>query len=230
MSKYYISIDQGTTSSRAVLYDSSFNQITQEQQEFKQHYPADGLVEHDPEEIWTSVLITVNSLMSKKGIKSSDVISIGITNQRETVMLWDKDGKVLDKAIVWQDRRTTEFCEELKAKGVESEVTKKTGLLLDPYFSATKARWLLKKHKIDPSKYFFGTIDTFLVWKLTEGKSFKTDVTNASRTLLLNIDSVEWDMNLIDIFEYIKISTDDILEIHKDEDPENGDEGGQNGH
>ena len=115
MSKYYISIDQGTTSSRAVLYDSSFNQITQEQQEFKQHYPADGLVEHDPEEIWTSVLNTVNSLMAKKGIKSSDVISIGITNQRETVMLWDKDGKVLNKAIVWQDRRTTEFCEELKA-------------------------------------------------------------------------------------------------------------------
>jgi len=201
MSKYYISIDQGTTSSRAVLYDSSFNQITQEQQEFRQHYPAEGLVEHDPEEIWTSVLNTVNSLMSKKGIKSSDVISIGITNQRETVMLWDKDGKVLDKAIVWQDRRTTEFCEELKAKGIESEVTKKTGLLLDPYFSATKARWLLKEHKIDPNKYFFGTIDTFLVWKLTEGKSFKTDVTNASRTLLLNIDSVEWDMNLIDIFE-----------------------------
>ena len=185
MSKYYISIDQGTTSSRAVLYDSSFNQITQEQQEFKQHYPAEGLVEHDPEEIWTSVLNTVNSLMSKKGIKSSDVISIGITNQRETVMLWDKDGKVLDKAIVWQDRRTTEFCEELKAKGTESEVTKKTGLLLDPYFSATKARWLLKEHKIDPKKYFFGTIDTFLVWKLTEGKSFKTDVTNASRTLSL---------------------------------------------
>ena len=138
MSKYYISIDQGTTSSRAVLYDSSFNQITQEQQEFRQHYPAEGLVEHDPEEIWTSVLNTVNSLMNKKDIKSSDVISIGITNQRETVMLWDKDGKVLDKAIVWQDRRTTEFCEELKSKGIESEVTKKTGLLLDPYFSATK--------------------------------------------------------------------------------------------
>ena len=154
MSKYYISIDQGTTSSRAVLYDSSFNQITQEQQEFKQHYPAEGLVEHDPEEIWTSVLNTVNSLMSKKGIKSSDVISIGITNQRETVMLWDKDGKVLDKAIVWQDRRTTEFCEELKAKGVESEVTKKTGLLLDPYFSATKARWLLKNTKLIQTNIF----------------------------------------------------------------------------
>ena len=119
MSKYYISIDQGTTSSRAVLYDNSFNQITQEQQEFRQHYPAEGLVEHDPEEIWTSVFNTANSLMSKKDIKSSDVISIGITNQRETVMLWDKDGKVLDKAIVWQDRRTTEFCEELKAKGTE---------------------------------------------------------------------------------------------------------------
>ena len=104
------------------------------------------------------------SLMSKNGIKSSEVISIGITNQRETVMLWDKEGKVLNKAIVWQDRRTAEFCEELKGKGVESEVTEKTGLLLDPYFSATKARWLLKKHKIDPNKYFFGTIDTCLLY------------------------------------------------------------------
>ena len=176
MSKYYISIDQGTTSSRAVLYDSSFEQITQEQQEFTQHYPAEGLVEHDPEEIWNSVFNTVISLMSKNGINSSEVISIGITNQRETVMLWDKEGKVLNKAIVWQDRRTAEFCEELKGRGIESEVTEKTGLLLDPYFSATKARWLLKKHKINPNKYFFGTIDTFLVWKLTEGKSFKTDV------------------------------------------------------
>ena len=183
MSKYYISIDQGTTSSRAVLYDSSFKQITQEQQEFTQHYPAEGSVEHDPEEIWNSVFKTVISLMSKNGINSSEVISIGITNQRETVMLWDKEGKVLSKAIVWQDRRTTDFCEELKGRGVEPEVTEKTGLLLDPYFSATKARWLLKKHKIDPNKYFFGTIDTFLVWKLTEGKSFKTDVTNASTEL-----------------------------------------------
>ena len=201
MSKYYISIDQGTTSSRAVLYDSSFDEISQEQQEFKQYYPAEGLVEHDPEEILTSVISAVKSLMSKNSVNSSDVISIGITNQRETVMLWDKDGKVINKAIVWQDRRTTEFCEELKTKGTESEVTEKTGLLLDPYFSATKARWLLKEYKIDPSRYFFGTIDTFLVWKLTEGKSFKTDVTNASRTSLLNIDSIKWDESLLDIFE-----------------------------
>jgi glycerol kinase len=129
------------------------------------------------------------------------VISIGITNQRETVMLWDKDGKVLNKAIVWQDRRTAEFCEKLKVEGIESEVTAKTGLLLDPYFSATKARWLLKKYKIDPGKYFFGTIDTFLVWKLTEGKNYMTDVTNASRTSLLNINDVKWDKDLLDIFE-----------------------------
>ena len=201
MSKYYISIDQGTTSSRAVLYDSSFSQITQEQQEFKQYYPAEGLVEHDSEEIWTSVFNTVNSLLSKNGINSSDVISIGITNQRETVMLWDKDGKVLNKAIVWQDRRTAEFCEKLKAEGIESEVTAKTGLLLDPYFSATKARWLLKEYKVDPSKYFFGTIDTFLVWKLTDGKNYMTDVTNASRTSLLNINDVKWDKGLLDAFE-----------------------------
>ena len=201
MSKFYISIDQGTTSTRAVLYDSSFKQITQEQQEFKQYYPEEGLVEHDPEEIWTSVLNTVKRLMNNNNLKSTDVISIGITNQRETVMLWDKDGKIVNKAIVWQDRRTAEFCEELKAKNIESEITEKTGLLLDPYFSGTKARWLLKEHKIDPSKYFFGTIDTFLVWKLTEGKSFKTDVTNASRTSLLNIDTVKWDESLLDIFE-----------------------------
>jgi glycerol kinase len=201
MSKYYISIDQGTTSSRSVLYDNSFNQITQEQQEFKQYYPAEGLVEHDPEEIWSSVLNTTKNLMSKNNVSSSDVISIGITNQRETVMLWDKDGKVLNKAIVWQDRRTAEFCEKLKVEGIESEVTAKTGLLLDPYFSATKARWLLKKYKIDPGKYFFGTIDTFLVWKLTEGKNYMTDVTNASRTSLLNINDVKWDKDLLDIFE-----------------------------
>ena len=201
MSKYYISIDQGTTSSRSVLYDNSFNQITQEQQEFKQYYPAEGLVEHDPEEIWSSVLNTTKTLMSKNNVSSSDVISIGITNQRETVMLWDKDGKVLNKAIVWQDRRTAEFCEKLKAEDIESEVTAKTGLLLDPYFSATKARWLLKEYKIDPSKYFFGTIDTFLVWKLTEGKNYMTDVTNASRTSLLNINDVKWDKDLLDTFE-----------------------------
>ena len=201
MSKYYISIDQGTTSSRSVLYDNSFNQITQEQQEFKQYYPAEGLVEHDPEEIWSSVLNTTKTLMSKNNVNSSDVISIGITNQRETVMLWDKDGKVLNKAIVWQDRRTAEFCEKLKAEDIESEVTAKTGLLLDPYFSATKARWLLKEYKIDPSKYFFGTIDTFLVWKLTDGKNYMTDVTNASRTSLLNINDVKWDKDLLDTFE-----------------------------
>lgn len=201
MSKYYISIDQGTTSSRSVLYDNSFNQITQEQQEFKQYYPAEGLVEHDPEEIWSSVLNTTKALMSKNNVSSSDVISIGITNQRETVMLWDKDGKVLNKAIVWQDRRTAEFCEKLKAEDIESEVTAKTGLLLDPYFSATKARWLLKEYKIDPSKYFFGTIDTFLVWKLTDGKNYMTDVTNASRTSLLNINDVKWDKDLLDTFE-----------------------------
>ena len=201
MSKYYISIDQGTTSSRAVLYDSSFDEISQEQQEFKQYYPAEGLVEHDPEEIWSSVLNTTKTLMNKNSVSSSDVISIGITNQRETVMLWDKDGKVLNKAIVWQDRRTAEFCEKLKAEGIESEVTAKTGLLLDPYFSATKARWLLKEYKVDPSKYFFGTIDTFLVWKLTNGKNYMTDVTNASRTSLLNINDVKWDKGLLDAFE-----------------------------
>ena len=201
MSKYYISIDQGTTSSRSVLYDNSFNQITQEQQEFKQYYPAEGRVEHDPEEIWSSVFNTTKTLMSKNNVSSSDVISIGISNQRETVMLWDKDGKVLNKAIVWQDRRTAEFCEKLKAEGIESEVTAKTGLLLDPYFSATKARWLLKEYKIDPSKYFFGTIDTFLVWKLTNGKNYMTDVTNASRTSLLNINDVKWDKGLLDAFE-----------------------------
>ena len=216
MSKYYISIDQGTTSSRSVLYDNSFNQITQEQQEFKQYYPAEGLVEHDPEEIWSSVLNTTKTLMNKNSVSSSDVISIGITNQRETVMLWDKDGKVLNKAIVWQDRRTAEFCEKLKAEGIESEVTAKTGLLLDPYFSATKARWLLKEYKIDPSKYFFGTIDTFLVWKLTDGKNYMTDVTNASRTSLLNINDVKWDKGLLDTFELGGLNLPEVMKNSSD--------------
>ena len=216
MSKYYISIDQGTTSSRSVLYDKSFNQITQEQQEFKQYYPAEGRVEHDPEEIWSSVFNTTKTLMSKNNVSSSDVISIGITNQRETVMLWDKDGKVLNKAIVWQDRRTAEFCEKLKAEGIESEVTAKTGLLLDPYFSATKARWLLKEYKIDPSKYFFGTIDTFLVWKLTDGKNYMTDVTNASRTSLLNINDVKWDKGLLDTFELGGVNLPEVTKNSSD--------------
>ena len=216
MSKYYISIDQGTTSSRSVLYDNSFNQITQEQQEFKQYYPAEGRVEHDPEEIWSSVFNTTKTLMSKNNVSSSDVISIGITNQRETVMLWDKDGKVLNKAIVWQDRRTAEFCEKLKAEGIESEVTAKTGLLLDPYFSATKARWLLKEYKVDPSKYFFGTIDTFLVWKLTDGKNYMTDVTNASRTSLLNINDVKWDKGLLDTFELGGLNLPEVMKNSSD--------------
>ena len=201
MSKFFISIDQGTTSSRAVLYNSSFDQLSQEQKEFKQYYPAEGLVEHDPEEIWRSVFETTKSLMAKNEVKSEDIISIGITNQRETAMLWDNKGKVLDKAIVWQDRRTAKYCEELKSKGLEKIITEKTGLLLDPYFSASKARWLINKHKVDPKKYFFGTIDTFLVWKLTQGKAFKTDITNASRTSLLNIDLGIWDEELLDIFE-----------------------------
>ncbi|MFL2733908.1 MAG: FGGY family carbohydrate kinase [Gammaproteobacteria bacterium] len=201
MAKFYLSIDQGTTSSRAVLYNKTFEEVAHEQLEFKQYYPEEGLVEHNAEEIWSSVVKTTKALLLDNNVKSNEVIAIGITNQRETVLIWDKEGNVLGNAIVWQDRRTSAFCEKLKKEGLEEIISNKTGLLLDPYFSASKARWIIKEYDIDPKDYFFGTIDTFLVWKLTEGRSYKTDITNACRTSLLNIDSGTWDKDLIKAFD-----------------------------
>ena len=207
MKEKIISIDQGTTSTRSVLYDKDGNFICSAQQEFNQFFPKDGWVEHNPEDIWQSVLSTLQKLVKESGITSSEIASIGITNQRETTLMWNKKtGKPIHNAIVWQDRRTSEFCHELGS--YENIIHKKTGLTIDPYFSATKIHWLLKnvegaKELALNGDLLFGTVDTYLIWKLTEGRCHKTDITNASRTMLFNIAEQEWDQDLLDIFETV---------------------------
>ena len=188
MENYFLAIDQGTTSTRTVLYDSNFTALDQNQIEITQYYPKPGYVEHDAQEIWDKTFLTISSLLEKNGLEASQVISIGITNQRETIVGWDqKTGKPIGNAIVWQDKRTTNYCKTLQNQGVEKEVIEKTGLLLDPYFSASKLRWINNhfKEEIVNKNTLFGTIDTFLLWKLTEGAVYATDVTNAARTSLL---------------------------------------------
>ena len=198
-----MAIDQGTTSSRAIIFDEAANILAVAQQEFKQYFPKSGWVEHDPEEIWSTTLGVIKDSLSKAGISANDLAGIGITNQRETTLIWDRaTGEVIHPAIVWQDRRTAEECEELKAAGLESAVRAKTGLLLDPYFSSTKVKWLLDnvegaRSRAEQGDLAFGTIDTFLLWRLTGGKSHKTDATNASRTALFNIHEQRWDDELL---------------------------------
>jgi glycerol kinase len=207
MASYILAIDQGTTSTRSIIFDGNYSPIASDQMEFTQHFPSSGWVEHEAEEIWKTVLETSRNAIAKAGIEASSIAGIGITNQRETVVIWDKDsGEPIHKAIVWQDRRTSEYCASLKANGVEEKVTAKTGLLLDPYFSATKIRWLLEnvdgaRAKAENGKLLFGTIDTYLLWKLTGGKSHKTDATNAARTLIYNIRDGSWDDELLALFE-----------------------------
>ena len=203
MADFILAIDQGTTSTRAIVFDRKLNPKASGQKEFKQFYPASGWVEHDAEEIWKSVLFTVKAAIKKARVKPSDIRSIGITNQRETTVIWDrKTGKPIHKAIVWQDRRTAEICKALKAQGLEAMVTQKTGLLLDPYFSGTKVAWLLDhvkgaRAKAERGELCFGTIDSFLIWRLTGGKVHATDATNACRTLLYDIHSGAWDDALL---------------------------------
>ncbi|MBP2233762.1 glycerol kinase [Sinorhizobium kostiense] len=205
MSGYILAIDQGTTSTRAIVFDERQKVVGVGQKEFKQHFPKSGWVEHDPEEIWQTVVLTVAQAMEKAGIVPREVAAIGITNQRETVVVWDREtGKPIHNAIVWQDRRTAAFCDKLKKKGLEKTFAKKTGLLLDPYFSGTKLNWLLSNVKgaqarAAKGELCFGTIDTFLIWRLTGGQSFVTDATNASRTLIYNIVENAWDDELLDI-------------------------------
>ncbi len=205
MAKYVLAIDQGTTSSRAILFDDKMKVVASGQKEFTQIFPKSGWVEHDPEEIWESVLWSVKEAIRKAGIAATDIAAIGITNQRETVVVWEREsGKPIHNAIVWQDRRTASYCEKLKGQGLEKTFTKKTGLLLDPYFSGTKLSWMLANVKgtrarAAKGELCFGTIDTFLIWRLTGGKSFVTDATNASRTLMFNIATQEWDEELIEI-------------------------------
>ena len=203
MSQYLLSIDQGTTSSRAIIFDQRGSIVTTAQQEFAQHFPADGWVEHEPEDIWQSTLAVCKQALANGNLSASDIAGIGITNQRETTLVWDREtGEPIYRAIVWQDRRTADSCIALKHTLGESVVQDKTGLLIDPYFSATKIAWILDnvegaRAKAEQGKLAFGTVDTFLLWRLTKGNSHKTDATNASRTLLFNIKTQQWDDELL---------------------------------
>jgi glycerol kinase len=210
MSKYILSIDQGTTSSRALVFDHNAVHVTTSQQEFTQHFPENGWVEHDPEDIWHSTLAVIQEAASQIEGVVSDIVAVGITNQRETCIVWDREsGKPVYNAIVWQDRRTAKFCEFLKAQGLEGLVIEKTGLLIDPYFSASKIAWILDevdgaRALADQGRLAFGTIDCFLLWRFTKGKSHATDATNASRTSLFNIHTQEWDDELLALFNVPK--------------------------
>jgi glycerol kinase len=197
-----LAIDQGTTSTRAIVFDAALTPLATAQLELPQIYPEPGWVEHDPEEIWGATVSTVRSAMQKAGLKASDIAGIGITNQRETTVIWDRaTGKAIHNAIVWQDRRTADFCDRLRAENHEAGVTAKTGLLLDPYFSGTKIAWLLDnvdgaRAAAEAGKLAFGTIDSFLIWRLTGGRVHVTDATNAARTLLFDIGRGQWDTDL----------------------------------
>ncbi len=206
MSSHILAIDQGTTSSRAIIFDENRKAIATAQKEFPQHFPRSGWVEHDPEDIWTTVLDTARAAISKAGLEAGDIAAIGITNQRETTIIWDREtGKPIHNAIVWQDRRTAPACEALKDSGNESLVTQTTGLLLDPYFSATKIAWLLDhvdgaRQQAKDGKLAFGTVDTFLLWRLTGGREHATDATNASRTMLYDIRAGRWSADMLELF------------------------------
>src|SRR3984893_10525900 len=199
MAKYVLALDQGTTSSRAILFNHDGAIVSVAQQQFPQIYPAPGLVEHDPEAIWTSQLTVAHQALEKAGASTSDIAAIGITNQRETTIVWEKaTGKPVFNAIVWQSRLTGPICDELTAKGFDKEIRERTGLVTDAYFSGTKVKWILDnvagaREKADRGELLFGNIDTFLMWRLSKGRLHATDYSNASRTLLFNIYKKEWD-------------------------------------
>ncbi len=203
---YILAIDQGTTSSRAIIFDAQMRIKATAQEEFTQHFPQSGWVEHDPSDIWASVASTCRGAIEKAGITASDVAAIGITNQRETTLIWDrKTGEPIHNAIVWQDRRTAPFCEELRKEGFEAIITQKTGLLADPYFSGTKVHHILHKvagaqARAEAGDLLFGTVDCYLIWKLTGGKKHVTDATNAARTMLYDIRKGQWSSTICDCF------------------------------
>lgn len=205
--KYIIALDQGTTSSRAVLLDHDANIVGIAQREFTQIYPKTGWVEHDPMEIWATQSSTLNEVVAKTGITSDQIAAIGITNQRETTIVWNKNtGKPVYNAIVWQCRRTAEFCDQLKAKGYTDYIRNTTGLVVDPYFSGTKVKWILDnvegaREQAEKGELLFGTVDTWLIWKLTQGRVHVTDYTNASRTMMFNIHSKQWDNKMLEILD-----------------------------
>ena len=206
MSTYVLAIDQGTTSSRAILFDETHVPVATARKEFDQHFPRSGWVEHDPEDIWQTTLSTCREAIAKAGARPSEIAAIGIANQRETTVVWDREnGRPIHHAIVWQDRRTADACAELKNAGHEPKVAARTGLLLDPYFSATKVAWILDtvdgaRDAANGGRLAFGTIDTFLLWRLTGGKVHATDATNASRTLLYDIHEGRWSSEMCDLF------------------------------
>ncbi len=203
---HILAIDQGTTSSRAILFDGDMKISAIGQQEFPQHFPRSGWVEHEVEDIWSSTIATCREAMDKGGVTASDIAAIGITNQRETTLVWDKaTGEPIHRAIVWQDRRTGDLCERLRGEGAEASVTERTGLLLDPYFSATKLGWLLDnvegaRARAEAGDLLFGTVDSYLIWRLTGGASHVTDATNAARTMLYNIRKGRWDEEMLRLF------------------------------
>jgi glycerol kinase len=222
MAEFILAVDQGTTSSRAIVFDGSYSVSGVAQQEFPQHFPRSGWVEHDPEDLWRTTLVTMRGALAKAKLSASDIAAIGITNQRETTLIWDrKTGRAIYNAIVWQDRRTADICERLRRDGAEAMVTAKTGLLLDPYFSATKAAWILDhvegaRERAERGELAFGTVDTFLLWRLTGGQVHATDITNASRTLLCNIDSGDWDDDLLKLLRVPRALLPEIKECSDD--------------
>lgn len=214
--KYILALDQGTTSSRAIVFDHSGNIVAVAQKEFLQHFPQPGWVEHDPEDIWSSQFSVMAEVLAKSAIKTEQLAAIGITNQRETTIVWDRTtGKPLCNAIVWQDRRTAAYCDTLKTQGHENMIRQKTGLVIDAYFSATKLKWILDRIKgaregAANGQIAFGTVDSWLIWKLTGGKKHITDVSNASRTMLMNIHTGEWDEELLELFDIPKMILPEI--------------------
>jgi glycerol kinase len=200
---HILAIDQGTTSSRAIVFDGAMKIVASAQEEFEQHYPASGWVEHDPMDLWSTTIATCRGAMERAGVTAGDIAGIGITNQRETTLVWDREtGEPVHKAIVWQDRRTSEFCQSMKEH--EAVVTAKTGLLMDPYFSGTKLRWILEnvegvRARAEAGELLFGTVDTFLIWKLTGGARHVTDATNAARTMMYDIREGRWSKTMCDM-------------------------------
>src|SRR5438128_3613572 len=213
---FVLAIDQGTTSSRAMLLRSDISIAATAQQEFPQHFPASGWVEHEPEDIWTSTVTVCRQALEKAGLKAQDIAAIGITNQRETAVVWDRaTGQAIHRAIVWQDRRTADVCAQLKADGHEPAITAKTGLIIDPYFSGTKIAWLLDhvpgaRARAERGELLFGTVDTWLIWHLTGNRTHVTDPSNASRTLLYNIHMGQWDPDLLDLLRVPRAVLPDI--------------------
>ena len=227
MKKFIISIDAGTTSNRSILFDLKGKPIFSSQKEFTQYFPKNGWVEHDPEEIWRTTIKTLKDVIKKARSLRGEVLTIGITNQRETTVLWDKkNGKTVYKAIVWQDRRTEDYCKKLRKQNKDTTIFNKTGLLIDPYFSGTKIKWILEnipkaKQLMNRNQLLFGTIDSFLIWRLTKGKVHATDATNASRTMIYNISSNKWDEAILkllkinkNILPKVKDCADDYGQTH----------------